>query len=125
MEKDAMKPGSRWIRNYRPMDDVVEISPEYDDIKDFRKDDNFVIIRIDRGEDVIELAVVDGRAKKDENDEPYYGISHIIRGKRPQEIYHYLATEGLLTLPEHYAYVGKELQKAYGALRSDTEYVQE
>ena len=52
-------------------------------------------------------------------------VSCIIEGKMPQEIYEWVAKNRLIERPEHYAYLGKELHKAYVALKLKKRYVQD
>ncbi|KKQ34939.1 MAG: Dihydropteroate synthase [candidate division WS6 bacterium GW2011_GWA2_37_6] len=49
-----------------------------------------------------------------------------VTGKKPIDIYHtILHKEKLGIRPEHAAYLGRELQKAYTALENNLEYVQD
>ena len=52
-------------------------------------------------------------------------IQILIIGKRPEEIYHAIIKEGLITKFDHAAYLGKELEKAYIALKTGAKYVQD
>lgn len=52
-------------------------------------------------------------------------VNLIIEGKKPEEIYHTIFREGLITKFEHAAYLGKELEKAYIALKTGAKYVQD
>ena len=48
-----------------------------------------------------------------------------IIGKTPQEIYLEIAKRKLIEKADHYAYLGKELQKAFIALNKNIDYVQD
>ncbi len=50
-------------------------------------------------------------------------VNIVIAGKRPDEIYHTIFKEGLVTKFDHAAYLGKELEKAYIALKTGAKYV--
>ena len=52
-------------------------------------------------------------------------IETVIKGKTPQEIYYTAVKKKLLTRFEHAAYLGKELEKAYLALKHGLDYVQD
>src|SRR3989344_5816833 len=52
-------------------------------------------------------------------------VSLVIAGKKPEEIYHTVFKEGLVTKFDHAAYLGKELEKAYIALKTGAKYVQD
>ena len=96
--------------------DCIKIKGEYHPYKDFFMDEKgYVLIRINKDKKLIEL----GFCKK--NNE----IEIIISGKTPQEIYNVVCKKNLLSRNDHYAYLGKELQKAYYALENDLEYVQD
>ncbi|HIK00076.1 TPA: DUF4346 domain-containing protein [archaeon] len=52
-------------------------------------------------------------------------VQVIITGKKPEEIYYAIFKEGLVTKFDHAAYLGKELEKAYIALKTGAKYVQD
>ena len=52
-------------------------------------------------------------------------IEKLFVGKRPEDIYEAIIKEGLVSRMEHAAYLGKELHKAYVALKLKLEYVQD
>ena len=52
-------------------------------------------------------------------------VKLVIVGKKPDEIYHAVFREGLVTKFDHAAYLGKELEKAYIALKTGAKYVQD
>ena len=49
----------------------------------------------------------------------------LIVGKTPEELYHKIMLMGLISRLEHAAYLGKELEKAYLALKYNIEYAQD
>lgn len=50
---------------------------------------------------------------------------YLIEGETPKQIYYKIIKMGLITKMEHAAYLGKELQKAYTALKHRILYVQD
>jgi dihydropteroate synthase len=48
-----------------------------------------------------------------------------ITGKKPLDIYQTILREKIIDRPDHAAYLGRELQKAYTALQLKKEYVQD
>ena len=52
-------------------------------------------------------------------------IEIIIKGKTPIEIYQTILRENIIQKPDHAAYLGRELQKAYIALKQNKEYIQD
>ncbi len=52
-------------------------------------------------------------------------VKLVVLGKKPEEIYHAIFKEGLVTKFDHAAYLGKELEKAYIALKTGAKYVQD
>jgi hypothetical protein len=109
-----------WVKKYKQKDNVIKLQSTFHPIKDFRMDSSFVLIRIQRTNKLIELALVDSKLVGDK-----YEITHIISGHTPQDIYWEVAKNNLLTYPEHYAYLGKELQKAYTSLLTGSDYKQD
>lgn len=93
-----------------------EITGSYDDLKDIALDsEGYFLIRIDKNTKDIEVAFCKNPNK----------IYLKIIGKKPQEIYNTVLKEKLTELPEHLAYLGKECQKAYDALKLCIDYVQD
>ncbi len=75
----------------------------------------YFLIRVNRKKGVIEVGFCEhGNV-----------ISVLITGKKPEEIYHAIFKEGLIVKFEHAAYLGKELTKAYFALKTGAKYVQD
>ncbi len=48
-----------------------------------------------------------------------------INGVTPQQIYHKLVSMDLTLRPEHWAYLGKELEKVFIAINENIEYTQD
>lgn len=59
----------------------------------------------------------------------YYDDTHalklVIEGKTAEEIYNTIVRDGLVSLPEHAAYLGSELQKAEIAMKKNLPYIQD
>lgn len=95
---------------------VKVIKGSYHKYKDWHMDEKgYFLIRINKEKKEIEL----GFCKKSNI------VELIIIGKNPQEIYYTAVKEKLMSRMEHAAYLGKELEKAYLALKYDLEYVQD
>jgi len=95
-------------------EDVEIIQGNYHKYKDWAQDPRgYFLIRIKNG--FIEL----GYCKKNNV------IEVIIRGETPQEIYFTAIKRGLVKRLDHAAYLGKELQKAYLAMKYKLDYVQD
>jgi tetrahydromethanopterin S-methyltransferase subunit A len=92
------------------------ISSHYDEQKDWQMDPKgYFLIKLDRRRKVIKAA----HCKK-------IGVFDIIiEGKKPQDIYYEVHTRGLISRIDHAAYLGKELEKAYIALKTKKAYVQD
>jgi len=96
--------------------ETKEITAQYDDTKEFVIDRGYFLIRLDRQKKNIEVAYCNEKNN----------IVLKIKGKKPIGIYHtILHKEKLVVRPEHAAYLGRELQKAYIAMENDLEYVQD
>lgn len=93
---------------------MKEITGHYHHIKDYAMDPKgYFLIRINRETNQIEVGFC-----------PQLNtITYKIVGKTPQDIYFTAAKLGLLSLYDHAAYLGKELEKAYLALKYSLEYV--
>lgn len=100
--------------SYTP--DFREISAEYDDLKEFALDPKgYFLIRANRETQEIEVAFC---PKLNE-------VSVKVVGKTPLEIYQTILKQQLISRMDHAAYLGRELQKAYDALRAGLPYVQD
>lgn len=93
------------------------IEAEYDDEKEFVMDPKgYFLIKIDRESKKIEVGFCE---KPNE-------VSLTVRGDKPIDIYTtILNKEGLDIRKDHAAYLGRELEKAYIALKLNLEYVQD
>lgn len=101
---------------------VRVICPPHDPVRDFTLDPTgvYVLIRVDRGEGMIEAAL----CTRD------HVIFAVFAGKKCQDVYHAILERERrsgpwFSLPEHTAYLGKELKKAETALEQGTDYWQE
>ena len=75
----------------------------------------YFLIRPNRDTRKIEVAFVN-------ND---HEILFQVNGVTPAQIYSRIATMGFKLRPEHWAYLGKELEKVYIAIQQGIEYVQD
>ena len=94
-----------------------EIIASYDDRKDFVIDGkNYFLIRLDEENKNIEVGFCKEKNK----------VALKIVGKKPVDIYQTMINKEKLPIRnDHAAYLGRELQKAYIALKSNLEYVQD
>ncbi|HIH12073.1 TPA: hypothetical protein HA241_07835 [Candidatus Woesearchaeota archaeon] len=94
-----------------------EVVAKYDDATEFVLDPaGYFLVRIDSSAKVIEIGFCNGRNK----------LVLKVVGTKPLDIYHTIIVHEKLKLrPEHYAYLGRELQKAYIALQKGIAYVQD
>mgnify|MGYP001579391704 CR=1 FL=1 len=92
------------------------IKAEYDDAKEFTMDENgYFLIRINEKTKEIEVAFCQELNK----------IMMKVVGKKPLEMYQTIIKQGLVSRLDHAAYLGRELQKAYIALKKHIPYVQD
>lgn len=97
-------------------ENTIFIKGTFDKYKDWNMDPKgYFLVRIKKDENCIELGFC-----KENN-----VIDVVISGKVPQEIYMTAVKKGLLSKAEHAAYLGKELEKAYLALKYNLKYVQD
>ena len=97
-------------------ENIEEIQGHYDELKDWKYDPKgYFLIRINRKTKEIEA----GHCKRNNV------IEKIIKGKKPQDIYFTACELGLISRADHAAYLGKELEKAYLALKYGLKYVQD
>lgn len=95
---------------------MKEIRAQYDDAKEFVLDPKgYFLIRVDHEKREMEAGFCNAKNN----------LVLKVSGKKPIEIYHTIAQQNLGLRSEHYAYLGRELQKAYDALRFGLEYVQD
>ena len=98
------------------------IQREFDNLKDFRIEElGYFLIRVNDDKTGIEIGLC-------KNDKPGEIILQI-KGKIPQEVIHglkdYLEINKITLLPEHLMYIGKEVQKAYIAMKQNLSYIQD
>jgi ferredoxin len=98
-------------------DDLREVEAEYDDEKEFVIDKaGYFLIRLDREKKNIEVAFCNDKNK----------VVLKVVGKKPIDIYQTILNKEKLDIrKDHAAYLGRELQKAYTALKHNLEYVQD
>ncbi len=98
-------------------DGYREVTAQYDDTTEFVIDKKgYFLIRIDKERKLIEVAFCTSKNK----------MKLKVTGKNPLEIYQtILNKEQLRIRPDHAAYLGRELQKAYNALQLGLDYVQD
>ena len=98
-------------------DKVKDIIARYDDAKEFVIDPKgYFLIRLDRKNNNIEVGFCNEKNK----------VILKITGKKPIDIYQTILNKEKLPLrKDHAAYLGRELQNAYFALKYNLEYVQD
>ncbi|MBI5073187.1 DUF4346 domain-containing protein, partial [Candidatus Woesearchaeota archaeon] len=97
-------------------DDIREIKAEYDDMKEFVLDEKgYFLIRILPEKKLIEIGFCGKRNT----------VEVKVYGTKPIEIYQTVLREKIIERPDHAAYLGRELQKAYIALQLNIPYVQD
>ncbi len=94
-----------------------EVVAEYDDEKDFVIDnEGYFLVRLDRKNKNIEAAFCREKNK----------VSLKVIGKAPRDIYHTIINKEKVRIrKDQAAYLGRELQKAYIALKYNLEYIQD
>jgi ferredoxin len=98
------------------IDGVKHIEARYDDLKEFILDKKgYFLIRIVPDKKLIEVGFCGSKNK----------IELIVFGKKPIDVYTNILREDVISRPEHAAYLGRELQKAYIALQLGLPYVQD
>jgi len=96
--------------------DAEIIQGNFDKYKDWTEDPKgYFLIKVNKEKKLIEVGFC-----KDNNE-----IEIVIKGKIPQEIYMTAVKKNLFSRYEHSAYLGKELEKAYLALKHNLKYVQD
>jgi len=94
-----------------------EVRAVYDDATDFILDpQGYFLIRVDYEQKKLEVGFCNAKNT----------VVLKVVGSKPIDVYHTIGTKGDLGLrPEHYAYLGRELEKAYHCLMMNLEYVQD
>lgn len=98
-------------------DQAKDITATYDDTKEFVADGKkYFLIRLDRGNNNIEVGFCNEKNNV---------VLRVI-GKKPIEIYQTMINKEKLPIrKDHAAYLGRELQKAYIALKQNLDYIQD
>ena|SRR3989338_4454942 len=98
-------------------EEARRVKANYDDAKEFVIDPaGYFLIRINKEGKKIEVAFCNEKNK----------IKLITYGKKPIDIYQTILNKEKVNIrKDHAAYLGRELQKAYIALKKDLEYVQD
>lgn len=95
---------------------VCEIHAQYDDLKEFILDEKgYFLIRIVPETKIIEVGFCGKRNT----------VEVKVFGTKPIEIYQTIIREKIIERPDHAAYLGRELQKAYIALQLNIPYIQD
>ena len=117
MDKTDVKGNKDTADSKGKKDEVRKVIASYDDAKEFVLDDaGYFLIKLYRKNKSIVVGFCKERNK----------ISLKIVGKKPIDIYHTIINKEKLPIrKDHAAYLGKELQKAYIALKYNLEYVQD
>jgi ferredoxin len=96
--------------------DYVDIKAKYNDLEEFVMDKKgYFLIRVDIKTQLIEVAFCDKINQ----------IKLRVFGKTPIDIYQTIIKNNLISRFDHAAYLGRELQKAYIALKKNISYVQD
>lgn len=113
---DAQK-GVALVSNKVDLSSYKEVHVQYDDEKEFVLDSKgYFLIRADHEKKNLEVAFCNEKNK----------VALKVVGKTPLEIYQTIINKEKLELrADHYAYLGRELQKAFTALQFGLEYVQD
>ncbi|NQV09037.1 DUF4346 domain-containing protein [Candidatus Woesearchaeota archaeon] len=93
-----------------------KVTASWDRYKEWKQDKKgYFLIRVNRKNKNIDVGFC-----KNKNE-----ISIKITGNNPQEIYHTILRKRMVSSMHHSAYLGKELHKAYVALKFGLEYIQD
>ena len=96
--------------------ETEEVVGTYDPIKDWKNDPKgYFLIRINRETNKIEVGFCPTINR----------ITHKFIGNKPQDVYFAITERGLISRLDHAAYLGKELEKAYLALKYGYDYIQD
>lgn len=112
-----------WHKQSMSPDSELIICPDYDPIKDFRRDPTgvYVLIRCDSANSLIEVAICDKK----------HAIIKVFHGRKAQDLYftifEYEKKHKLewFSRKDHAAYLGKELKKCEFGLSGKEPYLQE
>jgi ferredoxin len=109
--------GEAVVGNNIQTEKVNEIKAVYDDEKEFVMDPKgYFLIRVNYETKEIEVAFCNS----------LNNVCLKVVGNKPIDIYHVIAVKEKLDLKkEHYAYLGRELEKAFHCIQKNLEYVQD
>ena len=97
-------------------ENTEKIRGSYHKYKDWVQDpEGYFLIRVNKKKKLLEL----GFCRKNNV------IEVLITGETPQEVYFTAIEKNLVSRMDHAAYLGKELEKAYVAMKFNLEYVQD
>lgn len=108
---------SMLVGNQLQTQGAKEVKAQYDDSKEFTLDPKgYFLIRINYETNELEAGFCGEKN----------AMVLKVSGKKPIDVYHTIATKTELDLrKEHFAYLGRELEKAYHCLMTNLEYVQD
>ena len=96
--------------------EMKEVEGQYNEIKDWAMDPKgYFLIRVNKEENKVEVGYCPETNK----------ITVKIEGKKPQDIFFKAIQLGLISRLDHAAYFGKELEKAFLALKYNLKYEQD
>ncbi len=96
--------------------EMEEVEGRYDEMRDWAIDPiGYFLIRINKDKNRVEAAYCPKTNK----------ITVMITGNTPQDIFFKAISMGLISRLDHAAYLGKELEKAFLALRYNLKYEQD
>ena len=96
--------------------EMKEIAGHYDEIKDWVMDkEGYFLIRVNREAGRVEVGFCPETNK----------VTILITGSKPQDIYFEACKRGIISRLDHAAYLGKELEKAFLALKYNLSYEQD
>ncbi|MBI4151144.1 ferredoxin [Candidatus Woesearchaeota archaeon] len=102
--------------NVKVISSIREFTAVYDDAKEFVLDPKgYFLIRIIPEKQLIEIGFCGSRNT----------VEVKVTGAKPIDIYQTVLREHIIDRPDHAAYLGRELQKAYDALQLGIPYVQD
>ena len=100
---------------YDPKLKVIKTKP-FNHLRDFVRDrKGYCLIRVDKKNKQVEVAIC----------KSLNTVTYIVKGTTPQAIYLAIAKRKLIQRHDHFAYLGKELQKAFTALKKNKRYIQD
>ena len=98
------------------------IKAKYNSKREWKQDPKgYFLIRINKN--LLEVAHVKNDNSNHPKKNPEKAI--VIQGKNAEEIYNTIIREKLVSLKEHAAYLGSELQKAEIAMKNKLKYIQD